>query len=319
VGIYNVIRALISVPANIVCSFLPGLQKNNPVSAARQQDILNAIQNDVVPTHIKQRVHASKEGKGPWLATFNPAELLIMRSHGIRPIATVSSTCWLHYGWSWTKGHAQGWQRALDRLRKEAQEAGANAVLDVRMRTIPLNMENSMDFSLIGTAVYVEGLSPSTNPIIATVPALEFVKLLDSDIIPVGIAVGAEYQWLSDWAGRTNLTFMGNVESNALSGLWERVRRGAHEDLRSNAKQQGNGVLAHINFSQMFEKEGDQNQPKQYLARHIVIATVIETSPKRIIPHGIKMVVDMHDGKSPLQDKKPYHQSYNTNENEGGI
>jgi hypothetical protein len=242
-----------------------------------------------------------------------------MRSHGIRPIAAVSSTCWLQYGWSWTKGHAQGWQTALDRLREEAKAAGANAILDVKMRTIPLNMENSMDFTLIGTAVYIEGLPPSTEPIVATVPALEFAKLLDSDIIPVGIAVGAEYQWLSDWSGRTNLAFMGNIECNDLSNLWESVRRGAHQSLRNNAKEQGNGVLAHISFSQMFEQEGDQNRPKQFLARHIVIATIIETSKLKAIPHTIQIVVDMHQGKTPLQDKKPFHQSYNTNESEGGI
>lgn len=290
------------------------------MSSSRQEGIINAIQNDTVPQTISARLQASREGKSPWLATFNPAELLIMRSHGIRPIAAVSATCWLHYGRSWTEGHAEGWHKALFRLREEAKAAGANAVLDVRMRTIPLNTENSMDFTLIGTAVYVEGLPPSADPIVATVPALEFVKLLDSDIVPIGLAVGAEYQWLSDWGGRTNLFLMGNIECTDLSNLWERVRRGAHEVLRDNAKQQGNGVLAHINFSQMFEQEGDQNRPKQYLARHIVIATIIETSRMKTVPHDVQMLVDMHAGKSPLQDKKPYHQSYNNaNEKEGGI
>lgn len=302
-----------------IFNFLSGSQGNNSISSERQQDILNAIQTDSVPKMISKRLNSSKEGTSPWLATFNPAELLIMRSHGIRPIATVSSTCWLQYGWSWTVGHAQGWQKALDRLREEAKAAGANAVLDVKMRTIPLNMEDSMDFTLIGTAVYVEGLSPSRDPIVATVPPLEFAKLLDSDIIPVGLAIGAEYQWFSDWRSSTNLFLMGNIECTPLSKLFESVRRGAHEALRANARQQGNGVLAHINFSQMFEKEGDQNNPKQYLARHIVIATTLETSTLKVVPHHIQLVVDMHEGKSPLQDKKPHHQSYGSNEQEGGI
>ena len=48
-----------------------------------------------------------------------------------------------------------------------------------------------MDFTLIGTAVYVEGLPPSVEPIVATVPALEFVKLLEADVVPTGIAIGA--------------------------------------------------------------------------------------------------------------------------------
>jgi hypothetical protein len=289
------------------------------VCIGRQEAILNAVLNDTVPPTIASRLQSSKAGTSPWLATFNPAELLIMRSHGIRPIAAVSATCWLHYGWSWTEGHTQGWHKALSRLQEEAKAAGANAILDVKMRTIPMSIENSMDFTLIGTAVSIDGLAPSQNPIVATVPALEFAKLLDSDIIPIGIAVGAEYQWITDWAGRTNLFLAGNMECTTLSNLWEQVRRGAHEALRYNAKTQGNGVLAHVSFSQMFEQEGDQNNPKQYLARYIVIATTVETSSAKAIPHEIKMVVDMHEGTSPLQDKEPHHQVYKTNEQKGGI
>ena len=81
----------------------------------------------------------------------------------------------------------------MQRLREEAKAAGANAVLDVKMRTIPLGIESSMDFTLVGTAVKIDGLPPSSDPIIATVPALEFVKLLEADVVPTGIAICADY------------------------------------------------------------------------------------------------------------------------------
>jgi hypothetical protein len=244
---------------------------------------------------------------------------MVARSHGLRPVCAVSATCWLHYGWSWTLGHAQGWETALQRLKAEARAAGANAVLDVKMRTIPLGVESSMDFTLVGTAVHVEGLPPSPDPVVATVPALEFVKLLEADVVPTGIAIGAHYEWMSDWRGNANRTFWGNVESTSLSQLWETVRHRAHADLRQSARPQGNGVLAHINFSQMFEQEGGENQPKQYLARHIVIATTVDARRGVPLPHEIKMVVDMHDGGTPLTGTTPHHQSYATNENEGAI
>jgi hypothetical protein len=237
----------------------------------------------------------------------------------LKPIASVSATCWLHYGWSWTLGHAEGWGMAMRRLKEEAKAAGANAVLDVKMRTIPLGIESSMDFTLVGTAVYVEGLPPSQDPIIATVPALEFVKLLEADVVPTGIAIGAHYEWMADWRGNANMSWMGNIESRALSNLWETVRQRAHADLRANAKPQGNGVLAHLNFSQMFEQEGGENQPKQYLARHIVIATTVDARRGTPFPHEIKMVVDMHAGGTPLTGTTRHHQSYATNENEGAI
>jgi hypothetical protein len=43
------------------------------------------------------------------------------------------------------------------------------------------------------TAVSTEGPEPSGEPIVATVLALEFVKLLEADVVPAGIALGAHY------------------------------------------------------------------------------------------------------------------------------
>jgi hypothetical protein len=287
--------------------------------ARRQADIQMSLRAGRVPTSTLARLEGSRTGKLPWIATLTPAELMVARSHGLKPICAVSATCWLHYGWSWTLGHAQGWETALQRLKAEARAAGANAVLDVKMRTIPLGVESSMDFTLVGTAVHVEGLPPSPDPIVATVPALEFVKLLEADVVPTGIAIGAHYEWMSDWRGNANRTWWGNVESTALSQLWETVRHRAHADLRQSARPQGNGVLAHINFSQMFEQEGGENMPKQYLARHIVIATTVDARRGVPLPHEFKMVVDMHDGGTPLTGTTAHHQSYATNENEGAI
>ncbi|HQT83983.1 MULTISPECIES: heavy metal-binding domain-containing protein [Acidiphilium] len=297
----------------------PEAAAQEAATAHRQADIMMNLRAGRVPTSTLERLQGASRGTVPWTATMSPAELLITRSHGIRPIASVSATCWLHYGWSWTLGHAEGWNKALARLREEARIAGANAVLDVKMRTIPMDIEASMDFTLVGTAVKIDGLPPSAEPVIATVPALEFVKLLEADVVATGIAIGAHYEWMSDWRGATNQFWMGNTESTALSNLWEDVRRRAHADLRQSARGQGNGVLAHLNFSEMFEQEGGENQPKQYLARHIVIATTVDARRGTPIPHEIKMVVDMHQGATPLTGTTRHHQSYATNDQDGAI
>jgi uncharacterized protein YbjQ (UPF0145 family) len=284
----------------------------------RVADIQSSLRTGEVPAAIRTRLEGARRGKLPWTATLTPAELMIARSRGLKPIAAISATCWLHYGWSWTEGHAEGWNMALRRLRDEARAAGANAVLDVKMRTIPLGVDNSMDFTLVGTAVYVEGLPPSDDPIVATVPALEFVKLLEADVVPTGIAIGAYYEWMTDWLNSTNLTWMGNIESERLSRLWEHVRQQAHKNLRTHARTQGNGVLAHLNFSQMFEREGQQNG-KEYLARHIVVATTVDARRGTTITHPVRMVVDMHAGGTPLTGTAQHHQSYQSNESEGAV
>ena len=311
----------------------PALVAAREQAQRRQDHVIDSLRVHRVPDHIRERLEASRKGTAPWLATLKPAELLIARSHGIRPIAAVSATCWMHYGYSWTEGHAQGWESALNRLRAEARAAGANAVLDVKMHTLPLYVENSMDFSLTGTAVRVDGMEASLEPVIATVPALEFVKLLEAGVVPTGIAIGAHFEWLNNYSGRATISsWAGNQENTSLTMLWHRVRQSAHRHLVESAVKQGNGVLAHVNFRQIFEVE--QNDTKRYLARYIVAATTIEEartkkpgieamSPKDLkhrtlvsqhhgapIPFDISMMVDMHAGKSPLALRSSHHRAY---------
>ena len=261
-----------------------------------------------------------------------PAELLTIRSHGCRPIATVAGTCWYNFGWSWTEGHAEGWAYALDRIRQEAYAAGANAVVDVQMRTIRHQIGSSMDFTLLGTAIRVEALPPSTDPVIATVPALEFVQLLEMGIVPTGIAVGARYEWLggygnnwgNNWAGQTTQwqtgVFAGNQPLTELGTFWESIRRDAHADLRRHAATMGNGVLAHTHFGQIIKRERDK-QPPAYLGRHIVIGTVVDTPFGADVPHGIEPVIDMRDDATLSAARGHRHNVYSgeLGEGEGAI
>ena len=286
--------------------------------ARRLDEMATFLETGPLPSDMQARLQGARAGTQPWTSTLTPAELMIARTHGLRPVATVSATCWLHYGWSWTLGHSEGWAKALQRLKEEACAAGANAVLDVKMRTIPLGGAVSMDFTLIGTAVRVDGLEASSDPIVATVPALEFVKLVEADVVPTGIAVGAHYEWLQDtqWSSAL-MRRRGNIESQQLSALWERVRTRAHQDLRANARQQGNGVLAHVNFSQSFDSE--QGGRKAYLARHIVVATTVDARKGDAFPHDVQIVVDLCAGKTPLTGTARHHESYELNDTEGAI
>lgn len=302
--------------------FRPGPASDEAIQAAnarRGDDILASLAGTGVAPATAERLGAMRDGRLPWLATFSPSELLVGRSHGIRPVAAVSATCWLHYGFSWTEGHAEGWRTALRRLRQEARAAGAQAVVDVRMRTVPFGTPDSMDFTLFGTAVAIDGLPPSDEPVVATVPALEFVRLLDAGIVPIGLAVGATFSWMDSYAARR--TWMGNTESTQLSQFWRDIRRSAWKKLARDASHQGHGVLAHVNFSQMFEFEGSgENSPKRYLGRHIVVATVID-GPRGARPAGdVTPLVDLRDATSPFRrDRASFHGVYELDEREGEI
>ncbi len=294
-------------------------KRRNPDASElqRQSEIAGMLRGGPLPSHMSQRLTDARSGATPWVSTLTPSEMRIVRSHGIRPISSIAATCWMNYAYSWTLGHAEGWSTALRRLKREAIEAGANAVLDVKMRTVPLAIEESMDSTLVGTAVYIEGMKPSGNPIVATIPALEFVKLLEADVVPTGIAVGAHFEWMTDWQGTATMAWMGNIESRQLSQFLDSVRRTAYADLRRSARGQGNGVLAHINFSQLFESENAG--AKAYLARHIVVATTVDAGPAVPVHHDIALVLDMHAGTTPLTGTTRHHQSYTAHDAEGAI
>ncbi len=292
-------------------------------SAERMAAWEAALQSHGLPPFVEERLGAAAAGKTPWLSTMTPAELAMVRRHGIRPIAMVTGTCWYHYGYSWTRGHSEGWGAALSRVSAEAVAAGANAVVDVTLRTIPLRTESSMDFTVVGTAVKIDGLPPSANPVIATVPALEFVRLLCAGIVPTGIAIGADYEFFTPYRNVTGgglFAAWNNQPLTELSQFWEGVRRNALRELQRDAQRQGNGVLAHSHFGQLLKIERDK-QPPQFLGRHIVVGTVIHTRRSATNARiDVKTVVDMRGDVSPLVSARPHgHNAFPSNEQDGPL
>jgi len=279
-----------------------------------------ALKRHDLPDFVHKRLGAAAAGRSPWLSTMTPAELLIARSHGARPIATVCGTCWFQFGRSWTEGHEEGWRTALTRLVAEARACEANAVVDVKLKT-SASEGSSMDYTLVGTAIRFDKLPPAKDPVVATTSALEFVRLLDAGIVTTGIAVGAHYEWIVDqsFGGLAGNIFSGNQALEVMSRFWENVRRQAHRELRQDAARQGNGVLAHTHFGQLIKREVEK-QPDEYLGRHIVIGTVVEARKGDRITFGIETVVDMQGDRSPLtRDAAEPPLPYLNDEQEGAI
>lgn len=299
-------------------------------SEAEQQRLAEwerALASNRLPSFVERRLSAAASGHAPWIATMTPAELALARRKGIRPLATVSGTCWYHYGWSWTRGHSEGWHLALSRMRQEALALGANAIVDVRLRKIAIEIGDSMDFTVIGTAVRIDGLAASRDPVVATVPALEFVRLLAAGIVPVGLAIGAQYSWLAPYLARRAMRLAGrnrpftNAPLSELSQFWEGVLRHALAELATDARRQGNGVLAHTHFGQLIKVEGSDQSPPRFLGRHIVIGTVIDTQASTMNREpSIRAVVDMSAGGSPLlAAAPPSHNAYPVRAEQGMI
>ncbi len=279
----------------------PGSSNNGDGgSIARQAAWNEALAHSTVPGFVKDRLAQTVAGTRPWVTTAGPAGLLAQRSHGIRPLGLVSGNCWFHFGYSWTRGHYEGWHTAIDRLRLEAALMGANAVVDVTMRVRRMpgtENESHMDYAVMGTAVRLEGLPESANPALATVSALEFARLLEAGIVPVGIAIGAHYDWLALPGGVTPgaATFW-NQEITPLSTFLTQVRRRALQELRDDGTRLGSGVLAHTQHTELYAIEPDENNPyPRFLARYIAIGTAILHDSRSRRQFGVRPVMSVSD------------------------
>ncbi len=277
-----------------------GRSPDEGAALARQTAWTEALARGTLPSFVKERLAETMSGARPWVTTASPAGLLAQRSHGIRPLGLVSGNCWFHFGYSWTRGHYEGWHTALDRLRLEAGLMGANAVVDVtlRVRRMPgTENEDHMDYGVTGTAVRLDGLPESTNPALATVSALEFARLLESGIVPVGLAIGAHYDWfVASGYGTANAASFWNQELAPLSSFLTRVRRQALQELRDDGVRLGSGVLAHTQHTELYRVEPDENNPyPRFLARYIALGTAILHDSRTRRPLAVRPVTSVRD------------------------
>jgi len=174
----------------------------------------------------------------------------------------------------------------------------------------------SMDFTLIGTAVRLDRLAPSPDPVVATVPALEFVRLLEADIVPVGIAVGARYEWLG-YRGFGRSSGDWRTGGGGWNSGWNSAARRAQWQANSWVNQP---MMELTDFWEQIRREQDK-APPAFLGRHIVIGTVVDTRKAPFAP-GIEPVIDMRDSLSPLRiPNAPRHAAYHSDveDEEGGI
>ncbi len=278
----------------------PEEQKHRVRQRERDQAWETALRNGAVPEFVKERLENTKAGRLPWVSTGSVGALVAQKTHGIQPVGMVSGNCWYHYGYSWTRGHYDGWHTAIDRMQREAALLEANAVVDVQMKVRRLEGAGAdqMDYGVFGTAVRIGGLAPAQAPVVATVSALEFARLLESGILPVGLAIGAHFDWCYTYRNAGGFGTWWNQELSFLSEFMSGVRRTALSQLASDGARMGTGVLARVQFSELIHAESPENDPRErFLGRHIAFGTAVLHEPRHHAPLGVRAVFSAKDGK----------------------
>ncbi len=132
---------------------------------------LERIQRGGIPLGAEERLRAIATAKAPVFSSdLSAKEYALAQASGLTPIAQIMGSSvvqhgWQNYGWSSYAGgirempsFATPWnlsrQRSFDRLRQEAQFAGADAVIGIEMTTNGfLDDPSNVEYVVFGTAV----------------------------------------------------------------------------------------------------------------------------------------------------------------------
>lgn len=160
-----------------------------------------------LPQSVLNRITQEEAHPKPWTSGLSVNDWLLSKRYKMQPLRLVLGTSYFQNGFSeqfyanfYQSGEMESVEHALytscelavQRLQKEAQLLGANAVVAVRMHTrIADLLSHQVECTFTGTAVTIPGLPESDHPILCTVSMPEFIKLMECGSIPVGLSMGA--------------------------------------------------------------------------------------------------------------------------------
>lgn len=171
-------------------------------------DDLARLARGGIPRRAEQRIQNLHWSKQPiFTSTLTPAESVVTRLTGLRPITQVMGSSMYHVGFigmqSWNRGgelamltHAYESARglALSRMAQEAALLRAHLVLDVKLHTRdPRWSDDLLEFTAVGTAVRLEGHAPPEWPALSLLEPDQLLKLHHAGYWPTGIAIGNSF------------------------------------------------------------------------------------------------------------------------------
>jgi uncharacterized protein YbjQ (UPF0145 family) len=248
-----------------------GRRANPPGDEERQAAAvdLERIAAGGIPLGAEQRLKRIAAGESAVFSSdLSAKEYAVAHASGLTPIAQIMGSSvvqhgWQNYGWSSYQGgiaempaFAAPWnlsrERSFDRLRQEAQFAGADAVIGIEMTARAfLGDSNNVEYVVFGTAVRENTPGPhgGSRPRMCALSGQDVVKLRRIGAETVGVightsvvsvALGGRAnQMMGSWWGNQEMTEVTQGVYAARSLAMDEVRRqanaaGANEMVVSN-------------------------------------------------------------------------------------
>ena len=192
------------------------------------------------PSDVATRLRGAGSGTQPWIATLTPAELLALRSHGTNADRSGFRDLLAALRLVLDRGHARAGTRRCSGCRPKPPLAAPTPCSTSRCARSRLPIDNSMDFTLIGTAVKVEGLAPQSETDHCNSARAGIRQAAGERHRPHRHRHRRRLRWITDWQGRSAY-LVGNGEYAALSRLME---QGPRTRVRAAARPQPNRATA---------------------------------------------------------------------------
>lgn len=254
---------------------------------------LERIAGGGIPLGAEQRLKRIAAGESAvFTSDLSAKEYAVAHASGLAPIAQIMGSSvvqhgWQNYGWSSYQGgigempsFATPWnlsrERSFDRLRQEAQFAGADAVIGIEMTARAfLEDPGNIEYAVFGTAVRENTPGPrgGSGPRLCALSGQDVVKLRRIGAETVGVIghTSVVCVALSGWANQMMGSWWGNQEmSEVTEGVYV-ARRLAMDEVR----RQGNAAGANeMVISQLTHRIDHQEFDRGGYTQHIFIVSM---------------------------------------------
>ena len=208
----------------------------------RQRADIERIAAGGIPAAAEERLRTlGAEAGQAFTSDLSVPEFGLVRRVGLEPITQVLGSSVYHIGWQFTGGWYGGPQelstlsdayndcrkRALGRLRSEAELAGADAVVGLRVTASRYEWGSDLiEFQAIGTAVRAPDLRTRRGPALTNLSGQDCALLIEGGHRPCGV-VGATSVYYGGVLGRSSMSargWWGNMELTGATQTWYAAR-----------------------------------------------------------------------------------------------
>lgn len=251
----------------------------------RREADIERIAAGGIPAAAEERLRTlGAEAGQAFTSDLSVPEFALARRHRLEPLTQVMGSSVYHVGWQYLNPSIWGSTiqeltvladayndcrvRAFARLRQEAELAGADAVVGVRITAARYDWGSDLvEFQAIGTAVRAPEIGAGAGPALTNLTGQEVALLLDGGYAPLGVvgATSVFYGQLWTWGqsmpfGRGGgLWSVGNVEFQGATRTWYTARHAVLERLRAEAAALGAAGVIGTDWGQE-ERPYEQNE-----------------------------------------------------------